>query len=364
MTERKLSKIRNTGFPRSVAPVAAVAAARRIAAATADRQEGTDISAQTEGSRTVHLNKPGQLRQLARRIRRDNQLLLILVPVLAYYIIFKYVPMYGLLMAFKDFQPFQGILGSPWADMSGWYHFQRFFDSVYFGRLIRNTVLLSLYTLLWSFPVPIIFALLLNEVKEGLFKKAVQTVSYLPYFISVVVIVGMIKSFTAPLDGIVNVAISHLGFAPINFLAEPEWFRSIYISSTIWQTFGYGSIIYLAAIAGVNPQLYEAAEVDGATRWQKVWSITLPSILPVIITLFILNLGSLMVIGFEKVWLLYNPLTYETADVIDTFVYRQGIVQADYSYAAAISLFKNVIDITLLIAANYVSRKVTETSLW
>lgn len=287
--------------------------------------------------------------------------MLLIFPVLLYYLIFHYIPMYGVLISFKKFEPLKGILGSPWV---GFEYFRYFFDSIYFWRLLKNTILLSLYSLLWGFPVPLCFALLLNELKEGLFKKSVQTISYLPHFISIVVVVGMVLNFTTLQGGIVNQVLGWFGVQPINFMSEPGWFRTIYISSSIWQSFGWSSIIYLAAISGIDPQLYEAAEIDGANRWQKMWRISLPCLLPTIIILLILSIGQLMDVGFEKIILLYNPTLYETADVIATFVYRQGILNADYSYSTAIGLFNNVINLILLISVNQLSRKVSETSLW
>jgi len=301
------------------------------------------------------------LTRLFKDLGKDKYLLLLISPVLIYYVVFHYIPMYGIVIAFKDFRPVDGILGSQWA---GFKYFQQFFDSIYFGRLLRNTVLLSVYSLLWGFPIPILFALLLNELKDRFFKRAVQTISYLPHFISIVVIAGMIVTFTHPVDGIVNIFLQKFGISSISFLSEPGWFRTIFVSSGIWQHFGWGSIIYLAAIAGINPQLYEAAEIDGAKRWHKVLYITLPGILPTIIILFILNTGNLMDVGFEKVLLLYNPITYETADVIGTFVYRRGIINADFSFAAAINLFNNIINIILLIIVNQISRRLSDTSLW
>lgn len=302
-----------------------------------------------------------EMQQFTKVLNRDKYLLLLILPVLLYYFVFHYIPMYGVIIAFKNFKPLKGILGSAWV---GFDYFTMFFKSVYFWRLLKNTLLLSLYSLLWGFPIPILFALLLNELKEGIFKKSVQTISYLPHFISIVVIVGMIHNFTTVQGGIVNTVIGWFGFGPINFLSEPSWFRDIYVSSSVWQGFGWSSIIYLAAISGIDPQLYEAAEMDGANRWQKMWSITLPCLVPTIVILLILNVGNLMDVGFEKINLLYNPTTYETADVISTFVYRQGIQRADYSYSTAIGLFNNVINLILLVTVNRISKKVSETSLW
>ncbi|WP_235885340.1 ABC transporter permease [Paenibacillus cymbidii] len=283
------------------------------------------------------------------------------MPVIVYFAVFHYVPMYGVLIAFKKFQALKGIVGSPWV---GFDNFRHFFESVYFGRVIKNTVLLSLYSLLWGFPAPIAFALLLNELRERFFKRFVQTVSYLPHFISLVVVAGMIVTFTSPIDGVINAFLQWIGEKPVNFLNEPGWFRTVYIVSGVWQDFGWGSIIYLAALAGINPQLYEAAEVDGARRWHKMRYITLPGLLPTIVILFILQVGHLMDVGYEKILLLYSPATYETADVIGTFVYRSGIVGSQFSYAAAVGLFNNAINVVLLVTVNRISRKLTDTSLW
>ncbi|MCU6712812.1 ABC transporter permease subunit [Paenibacillus sp. J5C_2022] len=299
--------------------------------------------------------------RLARNIRRDKFLLLLVSPALAYYLLFEYLPMYGVIIAFKDFSPMKGILGSPWAGLK-W--FQQFFDSIYAARVIKNTLLLSTYMLLWSFPVPILFALLLNELKNALFKRVVQTVSYLPHFISIVVISGMIISFLSPAEGVVNMLLVQLGIGPINFLNEPDWFRTIYIGSGIWQTFGWSSIIYLAAIMSIDPSLYEAAKMDGAKRWQGILYITIPGILPTIIILLIMNLGHMMSVGFEKIILLYNPATYEVSDVISTFVYRRGLEGAEYGFAAAVGLFNSVVNFTLLVMVNRISRKISGIGLW
>lgn len=310
---------------------------------------------------SARANSPGALARLKKNIVRDRYLLLIALPVVVYYIVFQYTPMYGITIAFKNFRPLEGIIGSEWIGLK---YFYQFFNSVYFWRTIRNTFLISLYSLIFGFPVPILFAMLLNELKDTLFKKTVQTASYLPHFISLVVVVGIIYNFTSPLDGIVNHALVFFGSDPVNFLIRPEWFRAIYVLSDIWQYFGWESIIFLAALSGINPQLYEAANIDGATRWQNAWRITFPSLLPTIIILFILKMGNLMDVGFEKVLLLYSPAIYETADIIGTFVYRRGIQNAEFSYGAAVSLFNNVINIAMLYVANRISRKVSETSLW
>src|SRR5690625_5205471 len=271
-----------------------------------------------------------------------------------------YIPMYGVQIAFKDFFANLGIVGSPWA---GFEHFERFFNSYYFWRLLKNTIILNVYGLL-LFPLPIIFALSLNELKHGAFKKWSQTLTYAPHFISVVVLVGMIVAFLDPITGIINHAITSLGGESINFLESPKWFRHIFVWSGQWQQLGWGTIIYLAALAGVNPELQEAATVDGASRLQRIFHINIPSILPTIIVLFILNIGNFMAIGFEKVLLLQNELNSTTSDVIQTFVYETGLLEGQYSYAAAVGLFESVINITLLVIVNHIARRVSENSLW
>lgn len=282
------------------------------------------------------------------------------LPVLAYYIIFHYGPMYGVIIAFKNFSPGRGILGSSWV---GFQWFKDFFSSYYFGRLLRNTVLINVLNLIFSFPAPIILALLLNELRHERFKKTVQTVSYLPHFISLVVICGMIHDFTAR-DGIINDIVEWFGGERKTMLLEPGLFRPIYIISGIWQNVGWDSIIYLAALSGIDQELYEAAAIDGANRWKQTLHITLPGILPTIVILLIMRIGAMMNVGHEKIILLYNSNIYETADVISTFVYRKGLSQANYSYSAAVGLFNSIVNFVLIILANWFSRKATEISLW
>lgn len=298
------------------------------------------------------------------RIRRDfilnRHVYLMLVPVVAYYAIFHYGPMYGLQIAFKNYSLSLGIGRSPWAGLK---YFHDFFDSFYFRRLVRNTILLSVYDLIFAFSTPIALALLLNEIRATLFKRVVQTVTYLPYFVSIVVVAGMIVDFAAR-DGVINHILASFGWERTAFLLEPGWFRAIFVGSGIWQNVGWGSIIYLAAIAAIDPSLYEAAKVDGANRWKQAIHITIPGIMPTIIILFILQTGNIMSVNIDKILLLYNSATYETADVIGTYVYRKGLLQANYSYSAAVSLFNSVINFALLVAANAFSRKVTETKLW
>ena len=302
------------------------------------------------------------MRQYRRKMIVHNwQLYLFVLPLLVYIIIFAYVPMYGVQIAFKDFNPIDGIWGSEWV---GFKHFKRFFDSYYFWDLIRNTVGISLYSLIAGFPIPIILALSLNEAKDNWFKRTVQTVTYAPHFISVVVMAGIIITFLTPSTGIVNYFIKALGFEPIEFLTDPKWFKSVYVWSGIWQNAGWGTIIYLAALSGVDPQLHEAAIMDGATRLQRIWYINIPAITPTIIILLILNMGSFLSVGFEKILLLQNPLNMESSDVISTFVYRVGLVEGQYSFGTAVDLFNAVINATLLIIVNQIARKKSEASLW
>lgn len=291
----------------------------------------------------------------------SRYLYLLILPAIVYYFVFHYMPMYGVLIAFKDFNAYQGIWKSPWVGMK---HFKAFFQSQFAPRLIRNTLLINLYDLAVGFPIPIILALFINELQKEWFKKSVQTIVYLPYFISTVVMCGMLVSFLSPSSGMINNLRELLGKEPIHFLAEPSWFRTVYVWSGVWQGAGWGSIIYLAALTGIDVQLYEAATVDGATKWQKMIYITIPGILPTIIIMLIMRVGSMLSVGFEKIMLLYNPLTYETADVISTYVYRKGILDANYSYTAAIGLFNSIINFILLISVNKFSRRVSETSLW
>ncbi|MBO0993330.1 sugar ABC transporter permease [Bacillus sp. J14TS2] len=298
------------------------------------------------------------------RIRKNFlkswQLYTFLLPALTFFVIFHYIPMYGVQIAFKDFFATMGINGSPWV---GFEHFERFFNSYYFWRLLKNTLIISLYQLC-LFPLPIVFALMLNELRNGAFKKWTQTLTYAPHFISVVVVVGMIIAFLDPTTGIVNILIEKLGGNSVQFLTSPDWFRHIYVWSGEWQGLGWGSIIYLAALAGVNPELLEAAKVDGATRFQRILHINIPAILPTIVILFILNIGKFMSVGFEKVLLLQNSLNSETSDIIQTFVYETGLLEGQYSFAAAVGLFDSVINIILLVTVNQIAKKVSDNSLW
>ncbi|MCM3292117.1 ABC transporter permease subunit [Paenibacillus sp. MER 180] len=301
------------------------------------------------------------MERIRKGLVKNWQLYLLLLPVVLYYIIFHYLPMYGIQIAFKDFMANKGIWDSPWV---GFKHFERFFNSFYFERLLTNTVLISLYSLALSFPIPILLALMLNEVKAERFKKVVQTITYAPHFLSVVVVVGMLFIFLNPSTGIINHLIVAMGGESITFMTSPGWFKTLYVLSDVWQTMGWSSIIYLAALSGVDHQLHEAATIDGATRIQRIWHINLPTIAPTIIILLILNLGSVMSVGFEKVFLMQNSLNMSSSDIISTYVYRTGILDAQYSFSAAVGLFNSVVNFALLIVVNYIARRVNETSLW
>jgi len=271
------------------------------------------------------------------------------------------MPMVGVLMAFQEYSPVKGFFHSPWVGLK---HFKEFFDSIYFGRLLRNTFLLSFYDLIFGFPIPIIFALLLNEIRLKFFKNAVSSVSCIPYFISLVVVAGIIRDFTSS-NGVIT-QILHLlfGIEKTNLLGRPEFFRSIFVGSGIWQSFGFSSIIYTAALTSIDPQLYEAAMIDGAGRFQQIRYVTLPGIANTIIILLILRIGTLFAVGADKVLLLYNPMIYETADIIPTYVYRKGLLDASYGYSTAVGLFNSVINFLLLILANKLARKYSEISLF
>ncbi|MFE4570758.1 ABC transporter permease [Paenibacillus chitinolyticus] len=293
-------------------------------------------------------------------IRKNKLLYVMLLPVLLYYVVFHYAPMYGAIIAFKDFSPRLGIWGSEWV---GFAHFETFFSGAYFWRTIKNTILISLNELVFGFPAPIILALLLNEVRNSVFKRTVQTVTYMPYFISLVVICGIIKDFTAS-SGVINDIIAFFGGERLTLLLEPEWFRTIYVSSGIWQHIGWGTIIYLAALTGIDQEQYEAAKMDGAGRWKQMLNVTLPGLMPTIIILLILELGRMMNVGFEKIILLYNPSTFDTADVVSSYVYRVGLQEFNYSFSSAVGLFNSAVNFTLLLGSNWISRKLNSTSLW
>ncbi|MFK7691880.1 ABC transporter permease [Paenibacillus sp. HJGM_3] len=296
------------------------------------------------------------------RTAKNNWRLYVLVsPVIAYFIVFEYMPMYGLQIAFKNFIATKGIWGSPWV---GFKHFERFFESYYFWALIKNTLGISLLSLIFGFPAPILLALFINETRHRLFQRVVQTVTYAPHFLSTVVLVGMVMMFLSPKNGLINQLIVWFGGEPISFMTEPSWFKTIYVSSGIWQQMGWSSIIYLAALTGIAPQLHDAARVDGAGRLQRIWHINLPGIMPTVVILLILNVGSVMSVGFEKVFLMQNSLNIESSDVISTYVYRTGIVGAQYSFSAAVGLFNSLINFVLLVLVNSLARRMKQTSLW
>ncbi len=300
-------------------------------------------------------------KSLLQRCLQDKYLLLLMIPGLLYYLVFHYLPMYGVIIAFKNYKGGTSMWAAPWVGLQ-W--FQEFFQSVYFWRLLRNTLMISLYNLVFGFPFPIIFALVLYEMRAKWFRRVVQTVSYLPHFISVVVVVGMLEAMLDTSDGVVNNLIRANGGSPINFFGDPRYFRPLYVGSGIWQSFGWNSIIYLAALTNADPALYEAARIDGANRWQQTVHISIPCILPTMIILLIMQLGNTMSVGYEKIILMYEPSTYEVADVISTYVYRRGIEGGQFSFATAVGLFNSVINLVLLISVNALSRRLSEVSLW
>ncbi|MCL2833563.1 MAG: ABC transporter permease subunit [Treponema sp.] len=298
------------------------------------------------------------------RIKRDFRLhkglFVMIIPVLLFYALFHYAPIYGAIIAFKDFSPGRGILGSPWI---GFKNFLQFFNSVNFTRVVGNTLAINMLALLFGFPAPIILALVINEVANPAFKRITQTAVYLPYFISMIVVCALVKDFVS-ISGIFNVIRRLMGLDEVNLLLVPKFFRTIYVASNIWQYAGWNSIIYLAAISAVDPQLYEAAIIDGAGRFRRLLHVTIPGIAPAIIVLFILRLGEIMNVGFEKIILLYNPGIYSTADVISSFVYRRGLLEMNYSFSAAVGLFNSVINFIIVVTANTIARHVGESRLW
>ncbi len=282
-------------------------------------------------------------------------------PGLIYYVLFRYVPMWGNLIAFQDYNPFKGFLDSEWVGLE---NFITFFTGNYFVRLLKNTFALSIYSIVFGFPIPILFALLLYEVKFGKFRSVIQCISYFPHFISVVVICGLLKQYLAITDGIVNEIIDFLGGTRQNFLQDPKWFRTVYIASGIWQSVGWSSIIYYATLTSIDTTLFEAAELDGANRLQRIWHISLPCLLPTMATLLLMQLGNVLNVGFEKVLLLQTSSNYPTSDILSTYVYRMGIENMRYSFASAVGLFNNVVGLIILVFFNRLSGKVADTTLW
>ncbi|WP_405401831.1 ABC transporter permease [Paracoccus sp. Ld10] len=305
--------------------------------------------------------RPNRVQLIGDHLKREWQLYLLLLPTIVWLLVFLYKPMYGLQIAFKDYSIFRGVGGSPWIGLE---HFYTLFGNDQFVRALKNTVIISFYSLLFGFPVPILLALMFNEVLNQTFKKTAQTVVYLPHFVSSVIIAGIVITSFSPSAGIVNTVMGWFGVDPVYFLTRPEWFRPIFVGTGIWQEAGFQSIVYLAAIAGISPTLYESAVVDGASRWQMMWKITLPSILPTIIIMLIIRIGNMLEISFEMIILLYQPATYETADVVNTFIYRQGLQGGQYDLAAAAGLFNAVVAFVLVMTANTVAKRYSRTSLW
>lgn len=305
----------------------------------------------------MHSNKG----KFLKNIKKSGQLYVFVLLAFLTILVFNYIPMYGVLMAFQNFNPVQGIWGSEWV---GFEHFRVFFSSPFFWDLLRNTLMLSIYSLIAGFPLPIILALAFNEVKDGFFKKFTQTVTYAPHFISIVVMTGMVISFLSPSTGIINHMLGWVGIEPINFLSSSRWFRSLYVWSGIWQSTGWGTVIYLAALSGVDPTLHEAAIMDGATRLKRIWYINIPTIMPTIIILLIMNVGAIMTNGFERVLLLQTPLNLETSRVISTYVFEVGLEARRFSFATAVGLFNSVVNAVLLITVNIISKKVSDIGLW
>lgn len=289
---------------------------------------------------------------------------MLILPGILYYLIFHYIPMFGIIIAFKDVSPFEGIQGIINGEWVGLKHFTRFFNSIYFGNIIRNTLTISLYKLVFGFPAPIILALLLNEVKNKHFKKTVQTISYLPHFISMVVVAGLLTNVLSTQNGVVNEVVKIFGKEPIFFLGDSRYFRSVLVTSGIWQGVGWGSIIYLAAITGIDVELYEACIMDGGNRWKQTWHITLPGIRNIIVLMLILAIGGLLNAGFEQILLLYSPAVYDVSDIIDTYVYREGLINANYSFSTAIGLLKSVIAMILIMGSNYIAKKFELEGIW
>ncbi len=311
-------------------------------------------------TRTPKNDKTGFKARLVRDLHRNWSLYLLFVPVLLYYILFKYKPMAGLIMAFQNYSPAKGLLGSTWVGLQ---HFKEFLTLPDFWQLMRNTLWISISMLIFAFPAPIILALLLNEIRNKAFQRSVQLVAYLPHFISMIVICGLIVKFTSD-NGIINDFLSMFGLERISYLNYPKFFVPIYVLSGIWTDVGWSSIIYYAALTGVDQQLYEAAAIDGAGRWKQTVHVTLPGIMPTIVVMLILQIGNLLNIGYEKIILLYNPITYETADVISTYVYRKGVLDGAFSYSTAVGLFNSMLSFMLLFIANMISKKTGEGGLW
>ncbi|MBO9605276.1 MAG: sugar ABC transporter permease [Paenibacillaceae bacterium] len=300
--------------------------------------------------------------QLFKEYGKNKYLLLMLLPVVVWYLIFSYGPLWGIQLAFKDFRIMDGIGGSPWA---GFKHFHYMFTaSPDFPTIMRNTVLISLYHIVFGFPAPVVLALLLNELRSRIFTRIAQTITYMPYFFSWVIISSLAITVLSPSTGVVNMVVKWLGYEPIYFLASPDYFRSILVGTAIWKDVGYGAIVYLAALASIDPVLYEAAKVDGVGKWRQLWSITLPSILPVIVIMFLFRLMGILDAGFDQILNMYNPAVYNVSDIIDTYVYRVGLTQMQFSFTTAVGLFKNVVALVFVLAANWLIKRSGQEGLF
>jgi putative aldouronate transport system permease protein len=318
-------------------------------------REESDIRLGTE--RGVRVEK--RARPL-RRIRRDRYLYLLILPGFLYFLIYKYIPMLGLVMAFQDYSPFLGFFDSPWVGLK---HFQTIFEDQEALRVILNTLEISLLQILFAFPVPIILAIMINELRHSLYKRFIQSLVYLPHFLSWVVVVGIFVVFLNS-DGIINKLLGTMGIGPIPFLTSPQWFKPLVVFQVMWKESGWGTIIILAALTGINPQLYEAAVIDGANRWQQIWHITLPAIRSTIVILLILRLGSVMDTGFEQIFLMLNPFTMDVGNVLDTYVYFKGIQQGDLSFATAVGLFKGLVGLIMVVVANHLAKRFGEGGIY
>ena len=292
--------------------------------------------------------------------RKYAALSLMLLPVIIYYIVFHYAPMYGVIIAFKNYSFSRGIIGSPWAGLA---NFKRMFASASFFEVFRNTLLISFYKLITGFPAPVVFAILLNELKNAKFKKTVQTISYLPHFLSWVILGGMFIQLLA-LSGPVNIMLSKLGISPVYFLGDVKYFRSVLVVTSLWKSIGWGSIIYLAALTGIDPQLYEAAKIDGAGKFKQILHVTLPALVPVITIMFIFSVGSIINDDFDQIFNLYNEAVYSVGDVISTYNYRIGLLNSEYSYSTAVGLFKNIISVVLIVSTNFIAKKYNDYGIW
>lgn len=310
-------------------------------------------------SETSEVSKPGI--GLKRQILKNKWMYVMLIPIAVYFFIFSYIPIYGLLMSFQDFDPIKGYFGSEWVGLK---HFKILIESNEFWNVFKNSLLLSFYRLLWGFPIPIIVSVMLNEVRCSLYKRTLQTIMYFPHFISWVIVMGMVTNFLSPTTGIVNQILVALGHEPIAFLTKSSAFRTIIVASEIWKDTGWSTVMYLAALTAIDPGLYEAAYIDGASRMKRIFYVTLPGISGTITLLFIMRLGSILNNGFEQVLMIYNPMIYDVADVFETYTYRTGLLEGRYSYSSAIGLFKSVVGCVLMLWANHISIKVQKIGLW